>query len=327
MIRPRPERDREHQHQHALDVRVAQEVERDPDREADPDERRDAHRELDRGAGDDADRVRVELVVALEQRVEQDDPADDHDVPHQRGERRDREVVVGVEDPDHESVEPEQDHDREQHAREADGERVELRRELVARDERHDHRRERDEGERDQRERRRAAAPPSRWRRGSPRVRRFCSSSSEKTGTNALDSAASATSARIRFGIWKASVNARGRAARAVVGGGDDLARQPGDPREPREDGEDRGVAGAAGGVRARGRSGLGAAAAGPAPAGAGSADRAGSAGTDRRAAPGPCLQGARPAGPRAPASRPRVPPGSAVGGGLRRAPSHDGAL
>ena len=38
--------------------------------------------------------------------------------------------------------------------------------------------------------------------------RRFCSSSSEKTGTKAELSAASATSARIRFGTWKASVNA-----------------------------------------------------------------------------------------------------------------------
>ena len=38
--------------------------------------------------------------------------------------------------------------------------------------------------------------------------RRRCSSSSEKTGTNADDRAASATSARIRFGTWKASVKA-----------------------------------------------------------------------------------------------------------------------
>ena len=34
------------------------------------------------------------------------------------------------------------------------------------------------------------------------------SSSSLKTGTNADESAASATSARIRFGIWNATVNA-----------------------------------------------------------------------------------------------------------------------
>ena len=39
-------------------------------------------------------------------------------------------------------------------------------------------------------------------------LRFFCSSSSLKTGTKALLSAASATSARIRFGIWNASVNA-----------------------------------------------------------------------------------------------------------------------
>jgi hypothetical protein len=34
------------------------------------------------------------------------------------------------------------------------------------------------------------------------------SSSSENTGTKAEDSAASATTARTRFGTWKASVNA-----------------------------------------------------------------------------------------------------------------------
>ncbi len=39
-------------------------------------------------------------------------------------------------------------------------------------------------------------------------LRFFCSSSSVKTGTNALERAASATSARIRLGTWKAIVNA-----------------------------------------------------------------------------------------------------------------------
>ena len=38
--------------------------------------------------------------------------------------------------------------------------------------------------------------------------RRLCSSSSLNTGTKADESAASATSARIRLGIWKASVKA-----------------------------------------------------------------------------------------------------------------------
>ena len=40
------------------------------------------------------------------------------------------------------------------------------------------------------------------------RVRSPFSSSSLKTGTNAPESAASATSARTRFGIWNATVNA-----------------------------------------------------------------------------------------------------------------------
>ena len=40
------------------------------------------------------------------------------------------------------------------------------------------------------------------------RLRSPFSSSSLKTGTNAEESAASATSARIRFGIWNATVNA-----------------------------------------------------------------------------------------------------------------------
>ena len=40
------------------------------------------------------------------------------------------------------------------------------------------------------------------------RLRSPFSSSSLKTGTNADESAASATSARIRFGIWNATVKA-----------------------------------------------------------------------------------------------------------------------
>jgi hypothetical protein len=40
------------------------------------------------------------------------------------------------------------------------------------------------------------------------RCRSPFSSNSENTGTNAAESAASAASARIRFGTWKATVNA-----------------------------------------------------------------------------------------------------------------------
>ena len=132
------ERHRQHQHQHGADARVAP-VERDVEVEADALEHRQAHRELRDGAEDDRDRVRVDLVGAMEQRLERDQPHDDHEVPDHRRDRRDREVVVGVEDPDDEPVEPEQQHDREQDAAEADGQLVELGRELAAGQRRDDH--------------------------------------------------------------------------------------------------------------------------------------------------------------------------------------------
>ena len=56
-----------------LDARVAP-VERDVQVEADVLEHRQAHRELDDGAEHDPDRVRVDLVGALEQRLERDQP-------------------------------------------------------------------------------------------------------------------------------------------------------------------------------------------------------------------------------------------------------------
>ena len=93
------------------------------DREADPPQRRDHHQQLDERARDDADRVGVELVVALEQRRQADQPGDDHEVPDQRRDRGDREVVVDVEDPDREPGQPEQDDDREQDLAEPDAER------------------------------------------------------------------------------------------------------------------------------------------------------------------------------------------------------------
>ena len=42
------------------------------------------------------------------------EPEDDHEVPRDRRQRGDRELVVGVEDPDHDPRESEQDHNREQ---------------------------------------------------------------------------------------------------------------------------------------------------------------------------------------------------------------------
>src|SRR5919202_2815345 len=116
-----PETDRhgEHQPEDAADARVAP-AGGDRQLEADPLERRYGHRELDQRAREDADRVRVELLVAAEQGPERDQAGDDDDVPDQRRERRDREVVIGVEHADQQAVEAEQYDDREQDAAEAD---------------------------------------------------------------------------------------------------------------------------------------------------------------------------------------------------------------
>jgi len=61
-----------------------------------------------------------------------------------------------------------------------------------------------------------------------------------KTGTNADDKAASATRARIRFGTWKATVNAFDLAGGAEVVRGHHLADEAGDPGEARGEREDR---------------------------------------------------------------------------------------
>ena len=100
--------------------------------EAEPAQHRQAHDELHERPGEHADRVGVHLVRALEVRLERDEQADDHDVPDQRRERRDREVVVGVEDPDEQAVEAEQQDDRKQHLRQPDHEVVEVLGEVVA---------------------------------------------------------------------------------------------------------------------------------------------------------------------------------------------------
>ena len=69
---------------------------------------------------------RVDLVVPVEMGREQHEQHDDHDVPHGRRERGDGEVVVGLQDPDEQAVQAEQQHDREQHLRQTDREAVEL---------------------------------------------------------------------------------------------------------------------------------------------------------------------------------------------------------
>ncbi len=79
---------------------------------------------LDHGRDQDRERVHVELRVhRLRLRDADHEPDDDRDVPEDRRQRRNGEVLVAVEDPDDDPGDAEQRHDREQHAREADGER------------------------------------------------------------------------------------------------------------------------------------------------------------------------------------------------------------
>ena len=81
----------------------------------------DEDRELDHRAGEDADRVRVDLVLLRERRRQADEDGDDHDVPEERRDRVGAEAVVGVEDADDHPGRAQEDDDREEDARERDG--------------------------------------------------------------------------------------------------------------------------------------------------------------------------------------------------------------
>jgi hypothetical protein len=170
-------------------------------------------------------------------------------------------VLVCVEDPDDEPVEPEQHDDREQHLAEADGEIVERRGRLVAGEQRHQHGRQRDERER-QRSQRDQQQPGERARelqRLAPSLllqqlaeHRHERGRERGVGDQRPDQVRHLERQRER----------RHRAGRAEVAARDDLAREPRHAREAGEDGEDDRVARAPGGAaprrRAAGRGGGG---------------------------------------------------------------------
>ncbi len=175
----------------------------------------------------------------------------------------------------------------------------------VAGEQRHDHRRERDEGERDQRE---ADEQEARHRAG--RVDRVLAPLLlEQLGEDGHERARERGVGDERADQVRdleGEREARRGAAGAVVGGGDDLAGEAGDPREPGEHREDRGVARPPGGG---------------APARLGAAGRRGrlggrpARGFRRRARAAPRASAWRGAPP-VPAGRPRAPPGSASAAG-----------
>ena len=164
--------------------------------------------ELHDGRHQPRDRVGVDGVLAVEVGVQDHHQDDDHDVPDRGRERRDRELVVGLQDPDQQTGEAEQQDHREQHPGQAGGQDRLRRGERGAGEQRHDQPghahvddRQRPEPEQDQ--------PEQRSRRGeTPRASCRLCSSSVKIGTNAADSAACENRLLNRFGIWEATVNA-----------------------------------------------------------------------------------------------------------------------
>ena len=121
---PDRERDRQHQDENALDRRIAP-VDDHRQPAVETTQPRDRQEELhERPENDDAG-IEVQLrALVVDLRHAEQEPDDDHDVPRHRRERRQREVVVRVEDPDHDPGQAEQDDDREEDAREADGQVV-----------------------------------------------------------------------------------------------------------------------------------------------------------------------------------------------------------
>ena len=240
LIRPEPDADRQHEPQHLADAGVAHEA--DPHRVAEPVQRRQHISELHERAGEHPDGVRVEALGALEQRRQDDERGDDHQVPHERRDGRDREVLVRVEDPDDEAVEAEQDDEREHHLREPDGQVVELGGELVAGEQRHHDRGDEDEDDRErgQRDEEQAAQRAREMERLAPALLH------QQLGEHGHEGGGQR---RVRHQRahqvrdLEGQGEGRGGALRAEVGGRDDLPDQPGHAREARGDREDGRVA------------------------------------------------------------------------------------
>ena len=195
------ERDRQHQDEDALDGLVARVAE--PLQVAQAPHRRPRDRELHRGAEQDAEGVRVQARIRrVQERQAQRERAHDHDVPGHGRDGRQEELVERVEDRRLQAVQAEHHDRREDHAREADAERA------VVAEEREQLRREHHRDAGDHREPREGEPPDGRGHAPGALALPLRCSRPLKIGTKAAPSAASATSERIRLGIWYATVKA-----------------------------------------------------------------------------------------------------------------------
>jgi len=118
------DRDRHHQHEGPADRRIAR-VDDNVEAAVEAAQPRERQQELDDRSDEDRDGVDVELGRDSVRPGHADDEAgDDREVPEDRRERRHREVLVAVQDPDDHPRQAQQHDDREQHARKAHRQRA-----------------------------------------------------------------------------------------------------------------------------------------------------------------------------------------------------------
>ena len=235
LIRPSPSVDGQHQLEHLLTAGSRQSITicNRPSRPAQPGDRQE---HLHDRPGENRCRIDVQLVIgAVHARNAEDETGDDHEVPRDGCERRNRELVVGVEDPDDDPGDAEQRDNREEHLRKADQQRV-----VVRIERRHHPRREENEergqtaeAEQRQPEERRRHAPRAlalaffdqvaEHRDEGRRQRRIRDESPDRVGDEERD-------VERVHGAVDAEVVLR-----------DDLADEPEDARESRGEREDRG--------------------------------------------------------------------------------------
>ncbi len=89
--------DGQHQDEDLLDAGVAP-IDAELQAKVDPTQRSEDHQELHPRGHENADRIGIDLVVAVEVRVQHDEQHDDHHIPHRRGDGLDGETVVGLQD-------------------------------------------------------------------------------------------------------------------------------------------------------------------------------------------------------------------------------------
>ena len=164
------------------------------------------------------------------------EPGDDRDVPQDRRQRRNGEVVVAVEDPDDDSGDAEQRDDREEHAREPDRERtvvtwVAEQVDHPRRDE-HEQRRQRRQAEQHQPEQARCDTPRP---FSLPLLEQLAEDRDERRRERGVGNERADEVRHLERDGERVDPSGR-----AEVVGGDDLAHEPEHAREPGRRGEDR---------------------------------------------------------------------------------------